>query len=71
MEKTQIIIKVIVMRRRVVGLETLMQNFAKTNVSYMRIWHFRLRKAKVKMYYANMFLNFVGMQLKDIHLFSS
>lgn len=30
-----------------------MQNFAKINVSYMRIWHFRLKKTKVKMYYAN------------------
>lgn len=30
-----------------------MENFAKTNVSYMRIWHYSLRKTKVKMYYAN------------------
>jgi len=30
-----------------------METFAKTNVSYMRIWHYRLRKARVKMYYAN------------------
>lgn len=36
-----------------VALEVVMQNFAKTNVSYMRIWHFRLRKTKTKMYYAN------------------
>lgn len=26
---------------------------AKTNVGYMRIWHYRLRKTKVKMYYTN------------------
>lgn len=30
-----------------------MENFAKTNVSNMKIWHYRLRKTKVKVYYAN------------------